>query len=89
MIALPATVFLLCFATSAICFALLLRAFLRSRAKLLLWSAACFGLLAVANALLFVDIIVLPDIDLTLLRYATTLAAIGTLLYGFIWDMDS
>jgi hypothetical protein len=36
-----------------------------------------------------VDLVVLPtSIDLSLLRAVLGLAAVGTLLYGFIWELD-
>jgi uncharacterized membrane protein len=89
MLAFPAAVFLLCFGTSVVCLVLLVRAYLRTRSRLLFWSAACFVLLAINNGLLFLDLVVVPDNDLRIARHATALAAIATLLYGFIWDMES
>jgi hypothetical protein len=85
----PATVYVLCFAASLLCTALLARSYWRSRSGLLLWTAFCFGLLALNNALLVVDRLVMPEaIDLRLWRQLTALAAIGVLLYGFIWESD-
>lgn len=81
-------VYALCFLTSGLCTGLLLNAYRRNRQSLLFWSALCFGLLAVNNLLVFVDIVLLPDVDLLLLRMVTSLAAIGVLLYGFIWELD-
>jgi hypothetical protein len=89
MLAFPAAVLLLCFATSVLCLALLIRAHLRSKSRLLFWAAACFVLLAINNGLLFLDMVIVPDTDLRLIRHLAALAAISTLLYGFIWDMDS
>ena len=43
----PGAVYGLCLVTSALCAALLMRSYGRSRQPLLLWSAACFSLLAV------------------------------------------
>jgi hypothetical protein len=55
----------------------------------LLWTAACFVLLAVNNLLVVVDLVFLPDsIDLKPARLAVNLAALATLLYGFIWELD-
>ena len=84
----PAVVYLLCLLTSGICAALLVRGYRRNRTRMLLWSAACFALLAVNNLLVVLDILVLPDIDLSLARNLCNLAAVGTLLYGFIWELD-
>ena len=80
------TVYVLCALTSALCAALLLRTFLRSRAKLLLWTSLCFIGLALNNALLFVDLVVLPSIDLVAARNITALLAMSILLYGLVWE---
>ena len=81
-------VYLLCLATSALCALLLARAYVRSGARLLLWSAICFAMLALNNLLVVVDIIVLPDSDLTLVRNLASLIGITALLYSFIWETD-
>jgi len=39
-----------------------------SRSRLLLWSTLCFVALAVNNVLLFVDLVVVPDVDLRFVR---------------------
>jgi uncharacterized membrane protein len=83
-----ALVYFLCFATSALCAWLLVRSYLRNRSALLLWSAACFVLLALNNFFVVLDLVMLPQIDLTLVRHAVLLAAIATLLYGFIWELE-
>ena len=81
-----AVIYLLCVATSLLCAYLLARAYRRSRTKLLIWSALCFALLAANNLVLAVDILLLPTIDLTVIRLATSLAAISVLLFGFVWE---
>jgi hypothetical protein len=56
---------------------------------MLLWSAVCFGFLALNNLLMVLDIVVFPtSIDLSLARTCCSLIAVGTLLYGFIWEID-
>jgi len=84
---LEAVIYLLCVATSLLCAYLLLRAYRRGRSRLLVWSALCFALLAVNNLVVAVDVLLLPDIDLTVLRLITSLLAISVLLYGFIWEL--
>ena len=79
-------VYLLCAATSTGCAALLFRGYRSNRTKLLLWSALCFGGLALNNALLIVDLIVVPDVDLTLARSAVALVSVMTLLFGLVWE---
>ena len=84
----PSAVYLLCFLTSAACAVLLGRTFARTRLRLLLWSAICFGLLALNNLTLVIDLLVLPQLDLRLLRHAFALAAIAVLLFGFVWERE-
>lgn len=88
MVDFGAVVYFLCFVTSGLCAYLLVTAFVRRRDKLLLWSALCFCLLALNNLLVFLDIIVLPEIDLTLWRSLSSLTAVAVLLYGFIWEIE-
>jgi hypothetical protein len=85
---LPAAVYLLCFATSLLCVILLFRSYIRSRSRLLFWSALCFIGLAANNLFLFVDLVMLPMVDLLPLRHLSTLAAIAVLVYGFIWETE-
>lgn len=84
----PATVYLLCFATSAACAWLLGRSYRRTGARLLLWSALCFLLLAGNNLLLVLDLLVLPHWDMRLARLLLSLGAVGVLLFGFVWDLE-
>ena len=82
----PEAVYLLCAGTSLACAILLLRGYLRQRTRLLLWSSVCFVLLALNNVLLFVDLIVVPTVDLSVWRSITPLAGVGVLLFGLIWE---
>jgi hypothetical protein len=88
MLGWAAAVYILCFLTSAVCGWLLVRSYARSKAKVLMWSAACFVLLALNNFFVVVDLVLLPETDLTILRNVSSLAAVMTLLYGFIWELD-
>ena len=82
-------VYVLCLLTSAACAGLLVRAYVRSRTKFLLWSAACFVLLALNNLIAVVDLVILPTaINLQIPRTLASLAAVSILLYGFIWEAD-
>lgn len=80
------SVYALCALTSAVCALLLYRGFRTSRVRLLFWSSLCFAGLTVGNVLLFVDLTVVPDVDLSPWRAAVSLASIGTLLVGFVWE---
>lgn len=76
----------LCVVTSALCAVLLLRGYARSRVPLLLWSGLCFIGLALNNLLLFVDVQIVPLIDLSAWRTLPALVGVLLLLYGMIWE---
>ena len=80
------TVYALCAVTSVLCAVLLLRGYGISRTRLLFWSSLCFVGLAINNVLLFVDLIVVPEIDLSMWRAGAALVGMCLLLYGLIWD---
>jgi hypothetical protein len=79
-------VYLLCAFTSFACSVLLLRGYRRSNVRLLLWSGLCFLGLAINNALIFVDVIVVPNMDLSLIRNLPNLAGVILIIYGLAWD---
>ena len=68
----------------------MLRAYFRSRYKLLLWGGLCFLGLTLNNALLVVDKLIFPEpeVNLFIWRLVTALAAMLVLLYGIIWDAE-
>ncbi len=80
------TVYLLCSITSVACAFLLLRGYRRGRTRLLFWSSLCFAGLAFNNALLFLDLVIVPDIDLRGLRSGVALASLMLLTYGLVMD---
>jgi hypothetical protein len=84
----PAAVYLLCFLTSAACALLLARNYWRTGARLLLWSALCFLFLAANNLVVIFDLLLIREVDFRLARHLLSLAAVGVLLFGFIWDLD-
>ena len=81
-----AFVYILCALTSVVCAALLLRSSRRNPNRLLFWSGNSFIALALANILLFVDLVVVQDRDLIILRNVVTLTGVAMLLYGLIWE---
>ena len=89
MAGLKAGLSLLALITCMACTVLLLRDYLRTRARLLLWSTLCFVGLSINNALLFADLALFPTADLRALRAAAALAGMAFLLYGFIWEAES
>lgn len=79
-------VYALCAITSVACAWLLLRSYARSRFRLLLWSGLCFAGLAINNILLFIDVRILPDVDLSVWRTIPAVLAVLVLLYGLVWE---
>jgi hydrogenase/urease accessory protein HupE len=80
-------VYVLCAMTSVFCAGLLARRYRQSRTPLLRWSMWCFVALAVNNVLLVVDLIALPQIDLSIARDATASVALALLLIGLIREV--
>jgi hypothetical protein len=89
-------VYILCAVTSLACAVLLFRGYRRTggAARFLLWSSLCFATLAVNNAILFVDQVMLPNVDgllgvrFALWRSGAAIVGMALLLYGLIWDAE-
>jgi len=79
-------VYLLCAATSIVCGVLLLRGYQLSKTRLLFWASLCFLGLAINNVMLFIDLIILPEIDLYWWRTVPAIAGMVVLLYGLIFE---
>jgi hypothetical protein len=78
----------LCALTAFLCSFLLLKAHSKNRYKLLLWGGICFIGLTASNALLVIDKLMMPMVDLSTWRYTITLLSMLILLYGLIWDKE-
>lgn len=74
--------------TSLLCAVLLLRAYARSRLRVLLWSGLCFCGLVVSNGVLILDKVVFPDVNLLSVRLWITLLSLLLLLYGLIYESE-
>lgn len=83
-----AAVFLACAITSVLCVVLLVRGWLLTRSRLLLWSSLGFFGLALNNIILVVDRLMIPDADLALVRAVAAFLGVLVLLTGCIWDAD-
>jgi len=83
-----AAVYILGTLVSATCAWMLLRAFGRVKKRLLLWSGLCFVGLTISNLLVFVDLVIFPQVDLFRWRLLAASAAMIVLLYGLIWESD-
>lgn len=80
------TVYLLSTVMSAICAILLMRGYRRTGTRLLLWSSLCFCGLCVNNAMLFTDLIVLPNTDLSVPRIIPALVGAALLCFGLVTE---
>lgn len=78
----------LCALTSLMCTFLLMRGYLRTRSTILFWSGLCFAGLTLSNAVLILDKVVFPDVDLSPWRGWSTLLSVSLLIYGLINAKD-
>jgi hypothetical protein len=72
--------------TTTLCAVLLLQGYRRGRTRLLLWSGLCFVVLALSNTIVFVDRVIVPELDLYLWRIGAAIVAMSLLLFGLIWE---
>ena len=83
---LPGGVYILCAVTCLLCAILLFRGYARTGVRLLFWSGLCFIGLMLDNVMVYVDLIIVPDVSLAVWRKIPGLVAISLLLYGLVWD---
>lgn len=83
-------VYVLCALLSIGSAILLIRGYRISKSSLLMWSSLCFSLMALNNIILFVDMMIVPEIDISgpYLRNLTGALAGTLLLFGLIWEIS-
>ena len=74
------------FATTLLCAFLLLRAYLRVRRRLLLWSGICFLILTITDILTIVDLQLIPGLDFFTYRTGSAAVAMAFLVFGLVWE---
>lgn len=79
-------IYALCALASFVCAVLLIRGYRRTRLRLTLLACLCFSGLALNNLLLFIDLAVVPQVDLSLLRGIVAVAALLLLVIGLAWE---
>jgi Family of unknown function (DUF5985) len=79
----------LCAVTALVTASLLLRAYARTRLRLLFWSGLCFVGLTANNVLLVADKVLFPSVDLSLPRVLTSLVSMVVLLWGLILEEEA
>ena len=77
-------IYVLCAVTSVVCAVLLQRQYAKTGTTLLAWSAACFAGLAANNLIVLIDLVVAPQVDLSLVRSGVALLAVSSLVVGLI-----
>jgi hypothetical protein len=78
--------YVLCALASIFCAWLLIRNYLRTRLRLALLACVCFVGLALNNVLLFVDLVMTPEVDLRIPRALLALVAVGVLVFGLVLE---
>lgn len=82
-------IYSLCALTALLCAVLLLRAYARTRFRLLLWSGLCFVGLTANNLLLVLDRLVFREVDLSLARLLVALGSVLLLVVGMLLEHDT
>jgi hypothetical protein len=80
------TVYFLCTIASFLCALLLYGKYRRNEVGLLFWTALCFLGFAINNLMLMIDLLVLPSLDLAVLRLLPAAFGVSAAIYGFVRD---
>lgn len=82
-------VYALCAVTSLTCAVLLLRAYGQTGTRLLLWSSLCFVGLFLNNLLLVLNVGLVPERDLSVIRSLPALVGVTLLVYGLVRESST
>lgn len=74
--------------TVGLCAALLLRAYVRVKTRLLLWSGLCFAGLTLSNLLIVIDLMIVPEFSIYTWRLGVAAVSMLLLLYGLVFESD-
>lgn len=80
--------YILCTLTSLVCFGLLIRSYVKTKVRLLLWCSLCFFFFSIQNVLLFIDFILVPEISMIFWRTLIGFVGAAILLFGLIWEKN-
>jgi hypothetical protein len=80
-------VYILCAVTALLCAVLLFRGYRRTKTRLLLVCGLFFLSLTLENVIVFIDVVMVPHIDLFMIRGSVALIGMIVLLAGLIWDV--
>lgn len=79
-------VYALCAIASIVCFGLLFRSAVASKQRLIFWSAFCFFFLSIQNIILFIDLALISQIDLSFWRTSAGFIGCAGLLLSLLWE---
>lgn len=79
-------VYILSVLTCGVCTYLLARQYFKLRVRLLMWIALCFAGLTINNFLLIMDLLVVPETDLSMLRLVVADVSVAILALGLVWE---
>lgn len=79
-----ALTYALCALAAIACAVMLLLGARRTGSRMLFWSGLCFAGLALSNALITVDALIVPDLGAV--RLGVSLVAVALLLYGLVFE---
>ena len=82
------SIYVLCLLTAIGCFLMLLKGYWRSGTRLLMWSAVCFGFLALHSVAVVIELLFIPSTDLQALRHGASLLAASSLVFGLVWEAE-
>jgi len=82
-------IYTLCAITAFACAFLLLRGYVRTRFRLLLWSGLCFTGLFANNLILLLDRYVFLAVDLSPVRQAVAFVSVALLVVGLVLEGDA
>lgn len=81
-------IYVLCLVASTGCTWLLLKGYRRTYTRLLLWTGLCFAFLSLNSLAVLFDLVIFPQWDFRVLRHAASLAAVGALIFGLVWESE-
>lgn len=83
-------VYIACALVSSLCTFLLIKNYLRNRARILLWIALSFGFFALNNVFTCVDLVLFPQLDLagTIVRSVLFCMSGLTMAIGLTWEIS-
>lgn len=79
-------IYALCAVTSSVCAILLLRSYVESRYRLLLWAGLCFVAFTINNLMMIADKLIFVEEQMLTVRLSISLLAVCFLLYGLIFE---